>query len=132
MRGEEASVDLPAELRYTKSHEWVRIEEGIVTVGITDYAQGELGDIVFVELLDVGTEATQDTEFGTIEAVKTVADLFFPVGGKIVGVNDSLQDAPEKVNEDPYGEGWMVKIEVADAGELDRLLPASEYRKLTT
>ena len=124
-------MELPEDLRYTESHEWARADGDIVTVGITDYAQSELGDIVFLEFPQVGASAKQNEEFGTIEAVKTVSDLFAPVSGKIVAVNDSLRDAPEMVNQDPYGDGWMVKIEIDAADGLDALLPASEYRKLT-
>ncbi len=124
-------MELPENLRYTESHEWARADGDIVTVGITDYAQSELGDIVFLEFPQVGASAKQNEEFGTIEAVKTVSDLFAPVSGKIVAVNGSLKDAPEMVNQDPYGDGWMVKIEIDAAHELDALLPAREYRKLT-
>jgi glycine cleavage system H protein len=124
-------VNIPSDLRYTSEHEWVSLEGKLATVGITDYAQGELGDIVFVELPNVGDEVKAGSAFGTIEAVKAVSELFAPVGGKIVEINEELHDNPTVVNSDPYGDGWMIKIEVKDPGEFDKLLPASEYEKLT-
>ena len=123
-------MNVPAELKYTKEHEWLKTDGNAVTVGITDYAQGELGDVVFVELPAVGTKVKAMQPFGTIEAVKAVSELFAPVGGEIIEVNGMLEDDPMTVNRDPYGDGWMVKIEVADAGELDRLLSADDYSKL--
>jgi len=122
-------MNVPGELKYTKDHEWARLEGNVATVGITDYAQGELGDIVYVELPEVGTEVKKNASFGTIEAVKAVADLFSPLGGKIIALNEKLEDTPETVNQDPYGEGWMVKIEVADPAEFDELMDAAAYEQ---
>jgi len=122
-------VDIPKDYRYTKDHEWVRMDQGIATVGITDFAQSELGDIVFVEFPEVDSTVTQNESFGTIEAVKTVADLYAPVSGTILEVNTDLEDHPEKVNQDPYGEGWMVKIKINDEGELDNLMSALAYEE---
>jgi glycine cleavage system H protein len=123
-------TNVPEDLHYTEDHEWVRFEAeaGVATVGITDYAQGELGDVVFLELPAVGTEIETRDSCGTIEAVKTVADLFAPLGGEIVEVNSVLEDHPELVNQDPYGEGWMIKIEVADPGQIDGLMDAAAYQ----
>lgn len=123
-------MNIPEELKYTSEHEWVAIDGNIATVGITDYAQGELGDIVFVEFPAVDTEVAASETFGTIEAVKAVSDLFAPLTGKISEINPVLEDDPMIINRDPYGDGWMVKIEVSDAAEIDSLLPASEYKKL--
>ena len=123
---------IPDNLFYTKAHEWVKLEDGIATVGITDFAQGELGDIIYFELPDEGMEVTQYDPFGTIEAVKTVADLLAPFSGKIVEVNSNLEDSPESVNEDPFGSGWIVKIEILDEKEKEQLNSADEYEKLTT
>ena len=123
---------IPDNLFYTKTHEWVKLEDGIATVGITDFAQGELGDIIYFELPDEGIEVTQYDPFGTIEAVKTVADLLAPFSGKIVEVNSNLEDSPESVNEDPFGSGWIVKIEILDEKEKEQLNSADEYEKLTT
>ena len=123
---------IPENLFYTKTHEWVKLEDGIATVGITDFAQGELGDIIYFELPDEGMEVTQYDPFGTIEAVKTVADLLAPFSGKIVEVNSNLEDSPESVNEDPFGSGWIVKIEILDEKEKEQLNSADEYEKLTT
>jgi glycine cleavage system H protein len=120
-------MDFPGNLRYTKDHEWIRVEGDTGVVGITEYAQGELGDVVFVELPAAGTRLQQGKQFGTIEAVKTVSDLFAPVSGEIVAINESLKDTPEVVNKDPYGAGWMVKLKIADASELGNLLDASKY-----
>jgi len=122
-------MKLPTDLRYTKQHEWIRTEsEGrTVVVGITDFAQGELGDIVFVELEPVDTEVGRDDAFGTVEAVKTVSELYMPVSGRIAGINEDLQSHPEFVNEDPYGKGWMIRIETSDPSELDDLLTADQY-----
>lgn len=125
-------MDYPEELKYTKEHEWVRDNgDGSVTVGITDFAQGELGDIVFVELEPAGTAVEREEVFGTVEAVKTVSELYAPVTGEITEINDTLEDAPEKVNDDPYGEGWMVKMTMDDPSELEQLMPAGEYEKIT-
>lgn len=124
-------MSYPEELKYTKEHEWVRDNgDGTVTIGITDFAQGELGDIVFVELEPEGSEFEQDEVFGTVEAVKTVSELYSPVSGEIVEINETLEDDPELVNSDPYGEGWMVKLKMADASELDSLLTADDYEDL--
>lgn len=122
-------MKFPEELKYTKEHEWIRDNgDGTVTVGITDFAQGELGDIVFVELEPEGSEFGRDDVFGTVEAVKTVSELFAPVSGEITGLNQALEDDPELVNTDPYGEGWMVKFKMADPTELDSLLSADDYK----
>ena len=115
---------------YTKDHEWAKVEGNIVTVGITDFAQRELGDIVYVEIESEGEDLAQEDVFGTVEAVKTVADLFMPISGKVVEVNAGLEDAPETLNTDPTGEGWLVKIEVADASQLDALMDAAAYKDL--
>ena len=123
-------MNIPADLRYTKEHEWVKADGGLAIVGITDYAQGELGDIVFVELPPVGTEVQQDSPFGTIEAVKAVSDLFSPVTGKVTEANSALDDDPMLINRDPYGEGWMIKVELSDAAQLEQLLDSAGYRKL--
>ncbi|GAF78875.1 unnamed protein product [marine sediment metagenome] len=123
-------MNIPDDLHYTKDHEWVRLEGDTVTVGITDFAQGELGDIIFVEFPSVGDAFNQGDPFGTVEAVKTVADLFIPVSGEIIAVNTDLEEAPEKVNNDPYGEGWMVKVRLTNPGEGDELLDAAAYKDL--
>ena len=121
-------MEFPADLKYTEDHEWVRIEGSTALVGITDYAQSELGDIVFLELPDEGSDVEQGATFGTIEAVKTVSDLYAPVSGEISEVNHELDAAPEKVNESPYADGWMLKIEVKDASELEGLMDAEGYK----
>ena len=123
-------MNVPSNLKYTKEHEWVRVEGDNAFVGITDFAQGELGEIVFVEVETVGETLNQGDVFGSVEAVKTVSDLFLPVGGEILELNEKLEDAPELVNSDPYGEGWMVKIAIADVAELEGLLSAEEYSAL--
>jgi glycine cleavage system H protein len=123
-------MNIPSGLKYTKDHEWIKIEGKTATVGITDFAQGELGDIVYVDISSTGQDVAQHEVFGTVEAVKTVSDLFMPVGGKILEVNPSLEKSPEKVNEDPYGEGWMIKIEIKDTAEIDGLLEADQYKEL--
>jgi glycine cleavage system H protein len=124
-------MDAPDELRYTDNHEWIRDNgDGTATVGITDFAQSELGDIVFVELEPNGTELDQEDVFGTVEAVKTVSELFMPVSGTLVEANDALEGEPDLVNDDPYGEGWMAKVELSDPDELDDLLPADEYEAM--
>ena len=124
-------MDTPSDLRYTDDHEWVRDEgDGTATVGITDFAQSELGDIVFVEIDPPGTELDQEDVFGTVEAVKTVSELFMPVSGTLGEANDALEAEPELVNEDPYGDGWMAKIELSDASELDDLMDAEEYEQM--
>ena len=123
-------MNVPSNLKYTKEHEWVRVEGDNAFVGITDFAQSELGEIVFVEVETVGETLNQGDVFGSVEAVKTVSDLFLPVGGEILEFNEKLEDAPELVNSDPYGEGWMVKIAIADVAELEGLLSAEEYSAL--
>ncbi|NBA88734.1 glycine cleavage system protein GcvH [Emticicia sp. CRIBPO] len=124
-------MNFPAALRYTQEHEWIKLEEGnIATIGITDFAQGELGDIVFVEIETLGQELAENDIFGTIEAVKTVSDLFIPVTGKIIEVNPLLADAPETVNTDPYGDGWLVKIEVQNPGDIEKLLDVDAYKSV--
>ena len=123
-------MHIPENLKYTKDHEWAQIEGDVVTIGITDYAQSELGDIVFVELPDVGLTTKQAESFGTIEAVKAVSDLFAPLSGEVVDVNANLADNPETINEDPYGNGWIIKIKISDKGELDSLLDKSAYEEL--
>ncbi|MFM1808225.1 MAG: hypothetical protein RLZZ242_950 [Bacteroidota bacterium] len=125
-------MNIPAELKYTKDHEWVRLEGGIATVGITDFAQSELGDIVYVEVETLEETLDQDEVFGTVEAVKTVSDLFLPLAGKIVELNGALDEEPELVNSDPYGKGWMIKVEVSDASQWDQLLDAEAYRALVS
>ncbi len=123
-------MSVPENLRYTKEHEWVGIDDSIATIGITDYAQGELGDIVFVELPDVGTEVRQMESFGTIEAVKTVADLYSPVSGEVVEVNSVIEETPEVMNKDPYGEGWIIKVRFSAEEELTVLLGPEDYKAL--
>jgi glycine cleavage system H protein len=120
-------MNVPANLKYTKEHEWIRLDGEVAFVGITDYAQSELGEIVFVEVETVGETIREGKVFGTIEAVKTVSDLYLPVDGKIIEFNHKLEDAPELVNDDPYGDGWMVKIEISDPTQLNELLSAAEY-----
>ncbi|HCD52616.1 MAG TPA: glycine cleavage system protein GcvH, partial [Balneolaceae bacterium] len=125
-------MSTPADLKYTREHEWVKDNgDGTITVGITEFAQGELGDIVFVELEEVGFDFDKDETFGTVEAVKTVSELYAPVDGEITELNEALEDNPELVNEDPYGEGWMIKIKVSDASQLEDLLSADEYDDIT-
>ncbi|HIW19429.1 MAG TPA: glycine cleavage system protein GcvH [Candidatus Alistipes pullicola] len=123
-------MNIPADLKYSKDHEWIRVEESCAYVGITDFAQSQLGDIVFVDVTTVGETLPQGEVFGTIEAVKTVSDAFLPVGGEILEFNTSLNDSPELVNSDPYGAGWMIKIRMTDPAELDVLLDAEAYAKL--
>ena len=124
-------MDTPDNLYYTDDHEWLRVENSTATVGITDFAQSELGDIVFVEIEPEGTELGQDEIFGTIEAVKTVSELYMPVSGTITAFNDELELAPETVNDDPYGEGWMIEIEIANPDEIDDLMEADAYAEIT-
>lgn len=123
-------MNVPSDLKYTRDHEWVRVAGKIATIGITDFAQGELGDIVYVEVETVDETLDQEEVFGTVEAVKTVSDLFLPVSGTILEFNESLESEPEKVNADPYGEGWMIRVEMNDLSQLDELLSDSEYTKL--
>jgi glycine cleavage system H protein len=123
-------MNVPTDLMYTTDHEWAKFDDNIVTVGITDFAQGELGDIIFVELPEVGKEIDKDGAFGTIEAVKTVSDLVSPVTGKVIEINDEIEDSPEFVNEDCYGKGWFVKIEINHPSEKDNLLSAEDYNAI--
>ncbi len=125
-------MNVPGDLKYTKEHEWVRVEGDHAYVGITDFAQGELGDIVYVEIETEGQQIAKDDVFGTVEAVKTVSDLYMPLSGTIVEFNEALNDEPEKVNEDPYGEGWMIKIKIDDTSELEELLDAETYQNAIT
>jgi glycine cleavage system H protein len=123
-------MNVPENLRYTEKHEWIRMEGKEAFVGITDYAQGELGDVVFVEIETLGEKLSKGEAFGTIEAVKTVSDLFMPVSGEVLEINPMLNDKPEIVNKDPYGDGWMIRINVADTGELDSLLSPMDYKTM--
>ncbi|MDP8925611.1 MAG: glycine cleavage system protein GcvH [Actinomycetota bacterium] len=120
-------MNVPGDLQYTKTHEWVRREEGTATIGITDHAQDELGDVVFVELPEKGTSFSAGDSFGTVESVKAVSDLYAPVGGEVVEVNETLNDSPELINEEPYGGGWMIRLRISESGDL---LSAEEYEKL--
>ena len=121
---------VPNEFKYSKEHEWVKVEGNTATIGITEYAQGELGDIVFVELPDVDDEINEGDTFGSVESVKTVSELYAPVSGKIVETNDELEDSPEFVNESPYEKAWMVKVELSDESQLDELLSAEQYSEM--
>ncbi len=123
-------MNVPKDLKYTDEHEWVAVDGDIATIGVTDYAQGELGDLVFVELPEVGDDVTMGESFGTVEAVKAVSDLFAPLSGSVVEVNEMLTDDPEIVNKDPYGDGWMIKIKMSDADELSNLLDPNAYKDL--
>lgn len=123
-------MNVPSNLKYTKEHEWVLVEGDTITVGVTDFAQGELGDVVFVEIETEGESLDQGETFGTIEAVKTVSDLFMPVSGEVLEVNPNLEETPDVVNSDPYGGGWMIKVKVEDASQLDGLLSAADYEAL--
>jgi glycine cleavage system H protein len=123
-------MNVPANLKYTKEHEWIRLEGEVAYVGITDYAQSELGEIVFVEVETVGETLNEGEVFGTVEAVKTVSDLYLPVDGEIIEFNEELETNPEVVNDDPYGKGWMVKVGISDIAQLDTLLSAEEYEAL--
>lgn len=123
-------MNIPSELKYTKDHEWIRVEGDTVTIGITDFAQGELGDIVYVDVETVDESLDIEEVFGTVEAVKTVSDLFLPVSGEIIEFNEALEDEPEKVNTDPYGEGWMIKVKCSDLSQLDDLLSAQDYKAI--
>lgn len=123
-------MNFPENLKYTKEHEWVSMDGDVATIGVTEFAQSELGDIVFVEIETEGETLSQDEVFGTIEAVKTVSDLFMPISGEIVAINTNLEDAPESVNESPYEEGWMVKIKASDMSEIDGLIDADAYKSL--
>src|SRR3989338_5152289 len=121
-------MNFPEDLKYTKEHEWIRVEGKNGTIGITDYAQKELGDIVFVDLPELNSELEHNAAFGVVESVKAVSDLFSPISGKVVKINSALNDEPELVNKDPYGKGWMLSIEIKDAGELNNLFDASQYQ----
>ena len=123
-------MNIPSDLKYTKDHEWVRIKGEEATIGITDFAQGELGDIVFVEVDTLDETLDKEEVFGTVEAVKTVSDLFLPLSGEITAFNEALEDEPEKVNTDPYGDGWMIKMTISDASEIDDLLTDEQYKEL--
>lgn len=123
-------MNIPSNLRYTKDHEWILVEGDIATIGITDFAQGELGDIVYVEIETVGETLDKEAVFGTVEAVKTVSDLFMPLSGEILELNSNLESQPEIVNTDPYGAGWMIKIKMTNASELDQLLSEESYKGL--
>ena len=125
-------MNVPAELKYTKEHEWIKVEGDIATIGITDFAQGELGDIVYVEVESLDDTLEADAVFGTVEAVKTVSDLFMPIAGEVIAFNDTLEDTPEIVNEDPYGAGWMIKVKLSDPKEIENLLDATAYTTLVT
>ena len=123
-------MNIPAELKYTKDHEWVRIEGDEAVIGITDFAQSELGDIVFIEVETEGESIESEDIFGSVEAVKTVSDLFMPLSGEVLSFNSELEDAPEVVNSDPYGAGWMIRVKISDASEIDTLLSAEQYKDL--
>ena len=123
-------MNIPDNLKYTKDHEWVLVEGDIAIVGITDFAQSELGDIVFVEIETLDETLDQEAVFGTVEAVKTVSDLFMPISGEVIEANDEITSSPELVNEDPYGQGWMIKVRYSDPSELDQLLSPEEYKEL--
>ena len=124
-------MEIKEELKYTKDHEWIKIDGDVATVGITDFAQGELGDIVYVEVDTLDETLSKDEVFGTVEAVKTVSDLFLPMSGKIIEFNEALNDNPELVNDSPYGEGWIIKVEVSDVNELEQLLDSKSYSEIT-
>ena len=123
-------MNIPEGLKYTKDHEWIKVDGSTATAGITDFAQGELGDIVYIDISTVGKDVTEHEVFGTVEAVKTVSDLFMPISGKILEVNKDLDGSPEKVNSDPYGEGWMVKIQLKNPADSNKLLTAAQYKEL--
>ncbi len=123
-------MNVPANLKYSNDHEWIRVEGDEAYIGITDFAQSQLGDIVFVDVTTVGETLAKNEVFGTIEAVKTVSDAFIPVGGEVLEFNEALNDAPETVNKDPYGDGWMIKIKMTDKNELEQLLSAEDYMKI--
>ena len=123
-------MEIKPELKYTKDHEWISIDGDNATIGITDYAQGELGDIVYVEIEALGEELEKEEIFGSVEAVKTVSDLFMPLTGEVVELNEALEDEPELVNSDPYGKGWMIKVAIADSSQIENLLDAEAYQKL--
>ena len=124
-------MEIKEDLKYTKDHEWIKIDGNVATVGITDFAQGELGDIVYVEVDTLDETLSKDEVFGTVEAVKTVSDLFLPMSGKIIEFNEALNDNPELVNDSPYGDGWIIKVEVSDVNELEQLLDSKSYSEIT-
>jgi glycine cleavage system H protein len=123
-------IEIKSDLKYTKDHEWIKIEGNNATIGVTDYAQGELGDIVYVEIEALGDELNKEEIFGSVEAVKTVSDLFLPISGKITEMNENLEDNPELINDDPYGKGWIIKMEIKDVSEIEELLTAESYKGL--
>ncbi len=123
-------MNIPGELKYTKDHEWIKIDGDVATIGITDFAQSELGDIVFVEVETEGETIEKEEVFGTVEAVKTVSDLFMPISGEIIEFNQDLEDAPEKVNKDPYNDGWMIKVRIENVSDVDSLLSSEQYQEL--
>jgi len=123
-------MNIPDNLKYTKDHEWVKVDGNIATIGITDFAQGELGDIVFIDIDTEGEELDNEEVFGTIEAVKTVSDLFMPISAEVLEFNEDLEDSPENINTDPYNKGWIIKVNISDTSELDALLSAEQYRNL--
>lgn len=123
-------MNIPDNLKYTKDHEWIMVENDEARIGITDFAQGELGDIVYVEIETAGETLEKEEIFGTIEAVKTVSDMFMPISGEVLEVNENLESTPEVVNKDPYGDGWMIKVKIQDASELDELLSAEQYKEV--
>ena len=125
-------MNVPTDLKYTKDHEWIKLDGEVATIGITDFAQGELGDIVYVEIETLNDTLDAEAVFGSVEAVKTVSDLFMPISGEIIALNETLEDTPETVNEDPYGKGWMVKVQCSDLSQLDDLLDAEAYTSLVT
>ena len=123
-------MNLPEELKYTEEHEWIKVDGNIATIGITDFAQGELGDIVYIEIDSIGNELNVSEIFGTIEAVKTVSDLFMPIKGTVLEINSDIESTPEIVNEDPYDKGWIIKIEISENRDIENLLSADDYRKM--
>jgi glycine cleavage system H protein len=125
----EQKMEFPKELRYSQEHEWVAVEDNIATIGITDYAQEQLGDVVYVELPEVGTQVTKDEAFGVVESVKAVSDVYAPVSGTVTEINVSLPDSPETINEDPYGDAWMIRVDMGDPEEVEDLMTAAQYKK---
>lgn len=125
-------MNVPADLKYTKDHEWIKLEGDIATIGITDFAQGELGDIVYVEIETLNDSLDSESVFGSVEAVKTVSDLFMPVSGEVIEINETLEDAPETINDDPYGAGWIIKVQCSDLTQIEGLLDANAYSTLVT
>lgn len=123
-------MNVPENLKYTKDHEWIRVEGDVAVIGVTDYAQSQLGDIVYVEIETEGDELDKEEVFGTIEAVKTVSDMYMPISGEVIEVNEDLEDAPDSVNKDPYGDGWMIKVRISDESQLEDLLSVEAYKEL--